>query len=66
VPNPPDGKAPAVVTFGWLINSRWQNITTLRLELVNEGGWKLNDIIDPHSKRYTDALQYNIVHNGRE
>lgn len=38
---------------------------SVRLVLVDENGWKVDDIIDQTGKRYSDALKYNIAHKGR-
>ncbi|GAA4815373.1 hypothetical protein GCM10023232_08860 [Sphingosinicella ginsenosidimutans] len=51
------GTTVATVRFG-----RNQGV---RLILVNERGWKIDDIIDAHGMRYSAALQYNIRRAGR-
>ena len=37
----------------------------LRVLLVNEGGWKIDDIIDPTGNRYTTALERGIRRYSR-
>lgn len=56
-----NGTTIATVWFGF----RGARTTHVQLILVNEHGWKIDDIIDPHGMRYSAALQYNIRGAGR-
>jgi hypothetical protein len=56
VANPQSARPIATVAF-----RNFSAVTTIKLVFVNEGGWKIDDIIDEKGNRYTDALQHDVA-----